>query len=350
VPELWSWVLFNAFVLAMLALDLFVFHREAHRVRLREAATWSVVWIALALAFCAGIYLIEGPEAGTQFLTGYLLEKALSVDNIFVFVLVFGFFRVPPQFQHRVLFWGILGALVMRGTMIAAGAFLVSRFHWILYVFGAFLVITGVRMATQSEHQIELEANPVLRLLKRVMPISRVYEGSKFFVRRETSPGRMQLLATPLFVVLVLIETTDLVFAVDSIPAVFAITTDPFLVYTSNIFAILGLRSLYFLLAGVVHRFHFLKLGLSAVLVLVGVKMLIADVVEVPIALSLGVIALVIGASVVASLVWPKERDEHDPLMVGHDALKPRPDHTPAPIQDAVNGDGDERGGSETPA
>ncbi|AKF10542.1 TerC family protein [Sandaracinus amylolyticus] len=345
MAEIWPWVIFNGFVLAMLALDLFVFHREAHRVRLREAAVWSVVWVALALAFCAGIYWFRGPEAGTQFLTGYLLEKALSVDNIFVFVLIFGYFRVPPQFQHRVLFWGILGALVMRGTMIAAGAFLVSRFHWILYIFGAFLVITGLRMATQSEHHIELESNPVLRLLKRIMPISRTYEGSHFFVQRETSPGRMQRMATPLFVVLVLIETTDLVFAVDSIPAVFAITTDPFLVYTSNIFAILGLRSLYFLLAGVVHRFHFLKLGLSAVLVLVGVKMLIADVVHVPIGLSLGVIALIITASIVASMIWPKERDEHDPLMAAHDPLKPRPDHTPAP----VDVDRDERGGTESP-
>ncbi|MDQ3034357.1 MAG: TerC family protein [Myxococcota bacterium] len=323
----------------MLALDLFVFHRDAHRVSLKEAAIWSCVWIALALTFNAGLYAVMGPQAGAQFFTGYLIEKALSVDNIFVFVLIFGFFRVPPQYQHRVLFWGILGALVMRGAMIGAGAFLISRFHWILYVFGAFLVITGIRMATQSEHQIEVESNPVLRLLRRVVPITDLYHGQRFFVRPSElqtkggpppRAGLFRRVATPLFVVLVLVETTDLVFALDSIPAIFAITQDPFIVYTSNIFAILGLRSLYFVLAGVVHKFHYLKLGLSAVLVLIGIKMLIEELYEVPIALSLGVVAAVLVVSVVASLIWPKKAEAHDPAP--EDPLQPRPEPARAPI------------------
>lgn len=305
MDQLWIWVGFNAFVLAMLALDLFVFHKDAHEVSLREAAGWSIVWIALGLAFGVGMYVRMGPEAGLQYFTGYLIEKALSVDNIFVFVLIFSYFRVPPQYQHRVLFWGILGALVMRGLMIAAGAYLIAQFHWIIYVFGAFLVFTGLRMATQTDHDIEPEANPVIRLVKRLMPVTSVYHGQRFFVREQVG-GQTRRVATPLFVVLVLIETTDLVFAVDSIPAIFAITRDPFIVYTSNIFAILGLRALYFLLAGVIHKFHYLKLGLSAVLVFVGAKMLLVDVYPVPVGVSLVVIAVVLGASVGASLLWPK--------------------------------------------
>ena len=305
MDQLWVWVGFNVFVLAMLAIDLFVFHRHAHEVRLREAAAWSVVWVALALVFGAGMYWRMGPQAGLEFFTGYLIEKALSVDNIFVFVLIFAYFRVPPRYQHRVLFWGILGALVMRGAMIAAGAYLIEQFHWIIYVFGAFLVFTGLRMATQTEHDIEPESNPVIRLVKRLMPVTNVYHGQRFFVREQIG-GRMRRVATPLFVVLVLVETTDLIFAVDSIPAIFAITRDPFIVYTSNIFAILGLRALYFLLAGIIHRFHFLKLGLSAVLVFVGAKMLLVDVYPVPVGVSLLVIAFVLGVSVVASLLWPK--------------------------------------------
>ena len=318
MDQLWVWVGFNLFVLAMLAVDLFVFHKEAHEVSLREAAAWSAVWVALALLFGLGVWMLMGPEPGLQYFTGYLIEKALSVDNIFVFVLIFSYFRVPPRYQHRVLFWGILGALVMRGAMIAAGAYLVQQFHWIIYVFGAFLVFTGIRMATQTEHDIEPESNPIIRLVRRFVPITHTYHGQSFFVREEVG-GRMRRVATPLFVVLVLVETTDLIFAVDSIPAIFAITLDPFIVYTSNIFAILGLRALYFMLAGVIHRFHFLKLGLSGVLVFVGAKMLLTDLYKVPVGVSLGVIALMLAASVAASLLWPKAAEAHDPVI--HDPL-----------------------------
>ncbi len=310
VDSVWLWVSFNLFVLAMLALDLGVFHRSAHTVSAREAAAWSVVWIALALVFNAGVYHFFGAKAGLEFLTGYLIEKALSVDNIFIFLLVFSYFRVPAQYQHRVLFWGVLGALVMRAGMIGAGAYLIARFHWILYVFGAFLVVTAVRMATQDEHAIEPESNPVIRLVRRLIPVTDVYHGQKFFIRENS-----RLTGTPLFIVLVFIELTDLVFAVDSIPAIFAVTQDPFLVYTSNVFAILGLRSLYFLLADVVGRFHFLKLGLAAVLGFVGLKMLVADVFKVPVGISLGIIAFLLGASVVASWMFPKKAAAHSPVI-----------------------------------
>ena len=329
MEQVWIWVGFNVFVLAMLAVDLFVFHKDAHEVSVKEAAGWSIVWIALALAFGAGVYMRMGPEPGLEYFTGYLIEKALSVDNIFVFILIFSYFRVPSRYQHRVLFWGILGALLMRGAMIAAGAYLIEQFHWIIYVFGGFLVFTGLRMATQTEHDIEPESNPVIRLVKRLMPVTNVYHGQSFFVREQVG-GRTRRVATPLFVVLVLVETTDLIFAVDSIPAVFAITRDPFIVYTSNVFAILGLRALYFVLAGVIHKFHFLKLGLSAVLVFVGAKMLLVDVYPVPVGLSLMVIALVLGASVGASLLWPKAAEAHDPVV--HDPLEPlQPDTLQSP-------------------
>ena len=316
MDQLWLWVGFNAFVLAMLAVDLFVFHREAHEVRIREAATWSLIWIALAVLFGAGVYRFLGREAGLEYFAGYLIEKALSVDNIFVFVLIFSFFRVPPRYQHRVLFWGILGALLMRGAMIVAGAYLIQQFHWIIYVFGAFLVFTGIRMATHDEHDLEPESNLAIRLIRRLMPITSVYDGQHFFVRQQA--GRVtRWVATPLFVVLVLVETTDLIFAVDSIPAIFAITQDPFIVYSSNVFAILGLRALYFLLADVIDRFHYLKIGLSAVLVFVGLKMLAVDLYKVPIGVSLGLIALVLGASVAASWWWPRtppNQEEPEPL------------------------------------
>ena len=325
--ELWPWIGFNLFVLAMLAVDLFVFHKEAHEVSLKEAAAWSTVWVALALLFGGGVYVFMGPEPGLEYLAGYLIEKALSVDNIFVFVLIFSYFGVPPRYQHRVLFWGIIGALVMRGAMIGAGAYLIKQFHWIIYVFGAFLVFTGIRMARQTEHAIEPEANPVIRLVRRLMPVTSIYHGQRFFIREEVG-GQLRRVATPLFVVLVLVETTDLIFAVDSIPAIFAITQDPFIVYTSNIFAILGLRALYFLLAGVIHKFHYLKLGLSVVLVFVGAKMLAVDIYKVPVALSLGVIALVLATSVVASLAWPKEATARSPVV--HDPLEQRP---PDPVE-----------------
>ena len=306
MDQIGLWVGFNAFVLAMLAVDLGVFHRSAHEVSVKEAAAWSVAWVALALGFNYGVYHVMGKQAGLEFLAGYLIEKALSVDNIFIFVLLFLYFRVPPGYQHRVLFWGILGALVMRGAMIGLGAYLIHRFHWILYVFGAFLVWTGYRMARQDDHAVEPEANPVLRLVRRLVPVTDADHGARFFVREPVRPGApARLVATPLFVVLVLVETTDLIFALDSIPAVFAVTRDPFLVYSSNVFAILGLRALYFLLSGVIGTFRFLKFGLSVVLVFVGAKMLLGDVYKVPIGLSLGVIVSIIVGSVVASLVFP---------------------------------------------
>jgi tellurite resistance protein TerC len=311
VDQLWLWVGFNAFVLAMLAVDLLIFHKEAHEVRVREAATWSLVWIALALLFGVGVYQLMGRDAGLEYFAGYLIEKALSVDNIFVFILIFSFFRVPARYQHRVLFWGILGALLMRGAMIAAGAYLIQQFHWIIYLFGAFLVFTGVRMATQTEHDLDPESNFAIRLIRRLVPVTNVYHGQQFFVREEAGPAT-RLVATPLFIVLVLVETTDLIFAVDSIPAIFAITQEPFIVYSSNVFAILGLRALYFLLADVIDRFHYLKVGLSVVLVFVGLKMLAVDVYKVPIGLSLGIIVFVLGVSMAASWWWPRDSSKRE--------------------------------------
>ena len=317
MDQLWLWIGFNAFVLAMLAVDLFVFHKEAHEVRAREAAAWSVVWIVLALVFGAGVYRFMGREAGLEYFTGYLIEKALSVDNIFVFVLIFSSFRVPSRYQHRVLFWGILGALLMRGAMIGAGAYLIQQFHWIIYIFGAFLVFTGIRTAMHVEHDFDSETSLPIRLIRRLVPVTDAYHGQHFFVREPASARGAaarqaqghrgsRLVATPLFVVLALVETTDLIFAVDSIPAIFAVTQEPFIVYSSNVFAILGLRALYFLLADVIHRFHYLKAGLSTVLVFVGLKMLAIDVYKVPIGLSLGIIAAVLGVSIAASWFWPR--------------------------------------------
>lgn len=297
----WMWGGFIAFVLAMLALDLGVFHRQAHKVSVREAAVWSVVWVGLALAFNAILWKAFGPQRGMEFLTGYLIEKALSVDNIFVFVLIFGAFSVPEAYQHRVLFWGILGALVMRAIFVGLGAALIASFHWVLYLFGAFLVITGIKMLVMRDQGFDPRSNPVFRLFQRLVPAVDTYHGPAFSVVKE---GRR--FATPLLLVLVAVELTDLVFAVDSVPAIFAVTKDPFIVFTSNIFAILGLRSLYFLLAGVVDRFHLLKVGLSLVLVFVGLKMLVVEAYKIPVAWSLAVIGLLVGGSVAASLIWPK--------------------------------------------
>ncbi len=296
--SLWLWAGFNLFVLGMLAVDLGIFHRQAHAVSMREAGIWSAVWIALALAFNLGVWKFLGPQPGVEFLTGYLIEKSLSIDNIFVIALLFAYFKVPGEYQHRVLFWGILGALVMRAAFILAGAALLDRFHWIIYLFGGFLVLTGIKMAFAPEHGVEPERNPVVRLVRRLMPVTAEFRGASFFVR---AGGRRA--ATPLFLVLVMVEFTDLVFAVDSIPAIFAVTRDPFLVYTSNVFAILGLRSLYFLLAGVMHKFEYLKLGLAAILVFVGAKMALVDWVKVPTVLSLGVIAAILALAVAASLL-----------------------------------------------
>lgn len=292
----WFWVGFNAFVLLMLALDLGIFHRTSHEVSVKEAGTWSAVWVALALVFNAGLYWLWGAEPALQFLTGYLIEKSLSVDNIFVFVMLFSYFAIPAKYQHRVLFWGILGALLMRGAFIAAGAYVLQQFHWVIYVFGAILVITGIKMARRVE-SYDPSTNPLLKLVRRVLPVTPTLHGDRFWVREGA-----KRVATPLFLVLLLVEMADLVFAIDSIPAIFAVTQEPFLVYTANVFAILGLRSMYFLLAGIVHRFVYLKYGLAAVLVFVGAKMILVDVVKVPVTLSLGVIAVLIGGAIVASL------------------------------------------------
>lgn len=292
------WSGFVVFVLAMLALDLGVFHRKAHAVRFREAATWSAVWVGLALAFGAWVWRNHGASTGMEFLTGYLIEKALSVDNIFVFLMIFSFFAVPPAYQHRVLFWGILGALVMRAIFIVTGAALLERFHWVIYLFGAFLVVTGVKMLIARDRRIEPDRNPVFRLFKRWVPSVPDYRGSRFVVREG---GKW--LATPLLLVVVTVEATDVVFAVDSIPAIFAVTRDPFIVFTSNIFAILGLRAMYFMLAGMMDRFAYLKVGLSLVLTFVGAKMLLADLYKLPVLASLAVVVLLLAGSIAASLL-----------------------------------------------
>jgi tellurite resistance protein TerC len=299
--NIWFWVGFVAFVLAMLALDLGVFNRRPHVVGAREAAVWTAVWVALALVFAGGLAALEGHQAALTFLTGYLIEESLSIDNIFVIVLIFQYFAVPAQYQHRVLFWGILGALVMRGLFIGLGAALLARFEWIIYVFGALLVVTGVRMALKQDEEFEAEQNPVVRLARRFLPLTDGYRGKHFFA---VENGRRH--ATPLLLVLLLVEGTDLIFAVDSIPAIFGITRDPFLVFTSNIFAVLGLRSLFFLLASVVTKFWMLKYGLAVILTFVGAKMLIESWVHIPILLSLGVVLGVLAASIAGSLLWPR--------------------------------------------
>jgi len=333
MDHLWVWIGFNLAVLAVLAIDLGIFHRTAHEISVREAAGWTATWVTLSLLFNLGIAYFMGARAGLEFLTGYLIEQALSVDNIFVFVLIFSYFSVPARYQHRVLFWGILGALILRGTMIGTGSYLINRFHWIIYVFGGFLVFTGIRMAMVREAAIEVDSNPMLKLVRRLLPISNRYHGQRFFVRERIGNSLTpRLVATPLFVVLVLVETTDLIFAVDSIPAIFAVTTDPFLVYTSNVCAILGLRSLYFLLAGIVDKFRFLQIGLAVVLVFVGAKMLLADLYRVPIGIALGVVAGILAVSILASLWFPEEAEQHSP--VEHDPLQTSAEEsTVAPIE-----------------
>lgn len=305
--SMWAWVGFNVFILIMLFVDLGVFNRKAHTITYKEATAWSIVWITFALLFAGLVFWHLGNQKGLEYLTGYLIEKSLSVDNLFVILLIFSYFKVPTKYQHRVLFWGVLGALMMRAAMIFLGAALITRFDWIIYVFGAFLIYTGIKMFRQEETEIHPEQNPIVRLVTRYVPITHQYEGENFFTRSE---GRLK--GTLLLLVLIIVEVTDLIFAVDSIPAIFAITTDTFIVYTSNVFAILGLRSLYFLLAGVVEKFHYLKIGLAIVLTFIGAKMLlVAAGLHVPIGISLGVVAVVLLGSVAASLIWPRhsERD-----------------------------------------
>jgi tellurite resistance protein TerC len=299
------WLGFSLFILFMLSLDLGLFNRQAHRITYREASIWSAVWISLAAAFAGIVFWYQGSERGLEFVTGYLIELSLSVDNLFVFLLIFSYFKVPARVQHRVLFWGVMGALIMRLTMIFIGAALINRFHWIIYIFGAFLVYTGIRMFTQKETELEPEENPVVRLVTRVIPVVRRYDEEKFFTRVNG-----KLTGTLLLLVLIVVEFTDLVFAVDSIPAIFAITTNTFIVYTSNVFAILGLRSMYFLLAGVVEKFHYLKMGLAVVLTFIGVKMLVTAVgLHIDIKISLVFVAVVLISSVIASLLRPQEAD-----------------------------------------
>jgi len=295
------WILFNLFIVAMLVLDLGVLNRRSHRVGFREALVWSAVWISLAAAFSVFVFFWQGRTPALEFVTGYVIELSLSVDNLFVFLVIFRYFKVPGDQQHKVLFWGIVGALVMRGVFILAGVSLMRRFEWITYLFGALLVYSGYRLLRQGETEIHPERNPVLRLFRKYFPVTDDYQGGKFFVRR---PG---LYATPLFVVLLVIETTDVLFAVDSIPAVLAITLNAFIVYTSNVFAILGLRSMYFALAGMMDLFHYLHYGLSIVLMFVGLKMIGGHYFHIPTIWALAVVIGVLASSVLASLLRPKK-------------------------------------------
>jgi tellurite resistance protein TerC len=301
VNELLFWVLFNLFVLAMLAVDLWVFHRPGHTVTFREAVIWSVSWIVLAMVFAGLVYFWHGRETAVEFTTGYIIELSLSVDNLFVFLLIFRYFKVPSDYQHKVLFWGIVGALVMRGVFIGVGIGLIGKFHWIIFVFGAFLVYSGIRLLGEKEMAVDPDKSVLVRAFRRVIPVIEDYEGDKFVVRRAG------LYATPLLLVLIVVETTDLLFATDSIPAVLVITLKPFVVYTSNVFAILGLRSLYFVLAGMMEIFHYLHYGLAVVLIVIGGKMLASDYYEVPTVWALGAVAGVLLISIVASVVRPKE-------------------------------------------
>ncbi len=294
-----GWVGFNLFVLLLLALDLGVFHRKAHAVHMKEALIWSGVWIALAMLFNFGIYLLRGKVLALEFLTGYVIEKSLSVDNIFVFLMIFSYFNVAEKFQHKILFWGILGALIMRAVLIVAGAKLLHEFHWLVYIFGSFLILTGIKMLFKHE-KMDPEKNPVVLLFKKIMPVTSDFHGDRFFVKLDH-----RWFATPLFIVLIIVESTDLIFAVDSIPAIFAVSKDPFVIYTSNVFALLGLRALYFALAGIVGLFRYLKIGLSFVLVFVGIKMMLSEICPIPILVSLVLIAFILALSIAASLLIP---------------------------------------------
>lgn len=300
--QFFVWAGFILFVIAMLLLDLMVFQRRKHEIAIKEALLWSVFWIGLSLLFNVGVYIWGGKQQALEFLTGYLLEKSLSVDNIFVFLVIFSYFKIPHKYQHEVLFWGIMGALIMRGAFIACGIALLKQFHWIIYIFGGLLIFTGIKLAFGKEKEIHPEKNPLLRILNKFFPVARSYEGEKFFIK---DAGKW--FATPLFAVLLVVETTDVIFAFDSIPAILAITRDPFIVYTSNVFAILGLRALYFALAGVMEFFHYLNYGLAVILVFVGCKMLIADIYKIPTGISLAILAFILTLSIAASVIWPKK-------------------------------------------
>lgn len=297
------WIAFNLFVLGMLAVDLWILNRPAHQVTFRQALAWSLTWIALAAAFAVLVYGWRGHDAALEFTTGYIVELSLSVDNLFLFLLIFRYFQVPSEFQHKVLFWGIVGALAMRGIFIVVGVKLIQSFHWIIFAFGAFLVYSGIQLFRKEEVGVQPEKNPVLRLFRRWVPVTENYEGEKFFIRRAG------LYATPLFVVLLVVETTDLLFATDSIPAVLAITLKTFIVYTSNVFAVLGLRSLFFVLAGMMELFHYLHYGLSIVLIFIGSKMLISDYYRIPTGWALTVVGGVLATSVLASLLRPQSEE-----------------------------------------
>lgn len=299
------WTAFNVFIVIMLIIDLTVFHKKDHEEGIKEALIWTSVWVALALIFGIGIHYFMGPQKALEYYTGYLIEKSLSVDNIFVFLLIFSYFRVPAEYQHKVLFWGIFGALVMRFAFIATGVALLKRFHWIIYVFGGFLVYTGIKLAMEKDKEVHPERNPVLKLFRKVFPTTKSYYGSAFFIKRMG-----KLMATPLIIVLIVIETTDVVFALDSIPAILSITRDEFIVYSSNAFAILGLRALYFAVSGLMKIFHYLHYGLSLILVFVGVKMLISEYYHIPTPYALAFIGITLIISILASIKYPKEESE----------------------------------------
>jgi tellurite resistance protein TerC len=309
IVDIYVWIGFIAFVVLLLAIDLGVFHRKSHEVKIKEALIWSAVWISLAFIFNYGIYIFMGKEKALEFLTGYLIEKSLSVDNLFVFIMLFTFFKVEPQYQHKVLFWGILGALIMRAIFIFAGVALISRFHWIIYIFGAFLVFTGIKMLFHKDEEVSPDKNPLVRLFKKFFPVSEKMHGGNFFVKINS-----KTVATPLFIVLLVVEFTDLIFAVDSIPAILAISTDSFIIFTSNVFAILGLRALYFALAGITQYFHYLKYGLSAILVFVGVKMVIVGFYKIPIFYSLLTILGILIVSIVLSVIFPQKEKTNQTL------------------------------------
>jgi tellurite resistance protein TerC len=302
------WALFIAVILFLLSLDLGVFHRHAHAVKVKEATIWSIVWIILSCCFGIWVYREFGKQYGLEFFTGYLIEYALSVDNVFVFIIIFGYFAVPSRLHHRVLFWGILSALIMRATFIFAGAALISAFHWVIYIFGAFLVLTGIKILRQGDAEVEPERNPAVKLFRRIVPMTSGYESGKFFLRQAG-----KTFATPLALVLVTVEATDLVFATDSIPAIFGVTKDPFIVYTSNVCAILGLRSMYFLLSAVIRRFAYLGTGLGIVLMFIGLKMLASSVYIIPIGWSLSIVAAILVGSIFVSMLFPKSETEEPP-------------------------------------